>query len=175
MSLIAKSWGVIVSIMLIGVAVALTVGGEDRHEERVADGIPRLVDAETLVKLEETLDHDIFWAGERPPNRIEATEEPDGNVYLRYLPPDVEPGDPRAGFLTVGTYPVSDAVGTLRRVAGKEKSALERIGDAFVLGASSEGSAYLAEPGSDLQIEVYHPRPGQALDLIHSGAIRPVG
>jgi len=160
--------------MLVVVAVVLVAIGGD-EEERVADGVPRLADAGELTELEEALGHDLYWAGERPPSRMEVTEEPDGNVYLRYLPADAEAGDPRSAFLTVGTYPVADAVGALQDVAAEEGTSLERSGDAFVLGSStSEGSAYLAEPGSDLQIEVYDPRPGHALELIRAGAIRPV-
>jgi len=172
---IARRWGVAVSALLVLVAVGLVAfGGEG--EERVADGVPRLADLERLTELAETLGHDIYWAGERPPSQIEVTEEPDGNVYLRYLPPDAEPGDARSGFLTVGTYPIADPVLALRDVAAKEGTSLERSGNAFLLASStSKGSAYLAYPGSELQIEVYDPRPRQALELVRAGAIRPVG
>jgi hypothetical protein len=172
---IARRWGVAASLLLILIALALAAFGGD-GKERVADGAPRLAGVEELTELGETLGHDVYWAGERPPSQIEVTEEPDGNVYLRYLPPDAEAGDSRSGFLTVGTYPIVDPVGALRDVAAKEGTSLERSGDAFVLASSSsEGSAYLAYPGSELQIEVYDPGPGQALELVRAGAIRPVG
>ena len=35
-----------------------------------------------------------------------------GRVYVRYLPRGAAAGDPRAGFLTVGTYPGVDAFRT---------------------------------------------------------------
>jgi len=36
-------------------------------------------------------------------------------------------------------------------------------------------SAYLAFPGSDFQIEVYHPSAARALRLATSGQVAPVG
>lgn len=170
--------GIGVSIVLVAVAIVLasTGGGEDDGGAQ-ADTAPRILDVAGLVELEESLDHSLYWAGEQPPDQVEVTQEADGNVYLRYLPPGVEAGDPREQFLTVGTYSVADPVGSLRSVAAEEGGELERLADGgFVLvNPSSEGSAYLAHPGSELQIEVYDPAPGRALGLIRSGAIEPVG
>lgn len=169
--------GIGVSVALVALALVLaTQGGGDGGPEAV-DTSPHLVDAGELASLQGSLGHEVYWAGEQPPDRLEVTREADGNVYLRYLPPGVEAGDPEPGFLTIGTYPVADAVGALRRSAAKAGVALDRAADGAAVFAnpSSAGSVYLAYPGSDLQIEVYDPAPGRALGLIRAGAIRPVG
>jgi hypothetical protein len=174
-----RRWiGTGLSVVLVLVAIFLATrddGGGDRP--RGIDTSPHLVDASDLSRLESSLGHRLYWAGERSPDRLELTEETDASVYLRYLPPGVEAGDPEAGFLTVGTYPVAGAVTALRRTAAKAGVGLDRTAGGGVVFAdpSSQGSVYLAYPGSDLQIEVYDPAPGRALSLVHAGAIGPVG
>ncbi len=172
-----RAIGIGVSVALVVIAVVLANRDDGETAAGPVDTAPRIADGDDLTALEASLGHPLYWVGERPPDQLEVSEEADGNVYLRYLPPGVEAGDPRVGFLTVGTYPVVDAVGALRRTAAKAGGTLERTGDgaAVLANPSSEGSVYLAYPGSDLQIEVYDPAPGQALELIRTGAIRPVG
>lgn len=170
--------GIAIAAVLLAIAVVLAGQGNGEGDETgVAGASPRFVDAGDLAALEGSLGHEVYWAGERAPAGLELTEEADGSVYLRYLPAGVDAGDPRARFLTVGTYPVADAVEALRQTAAREGGTLQQEagGAAVLVNPSSEGSVYLAYPGSDLQIEVYDPRPGRALELIRSGAIRPVG
>lgn len=165
------------SVVLIVVAVLLAVtGGSGGGSEPVAMP-PHFADAGDLTDLEGELGHPIYWAGDRPPAQLELKVEADGSVYLRYLPPGVEAGDPEQRFLTVGTYPVVDAVGALRRTATSSGTTLGRTaaGGVVLSNPESEGSVYLAYPGSDIQIEVYDPTPGRSLRLIRSGAVEPVG
>jgi hypothetical protein len=170
--------GIAISTGLVGLAVILAIvgsgGGGDSSQ---LDGVARFVSVSEIRALEGELGHSIYWAGERSGRELELTAEADGSVYLRYLSPGVEAGDPRAEFLTVGTYPVADAQGALRRTAAKAGSGLGRVagGGLSLANPSSEGSVYLAYPDSDLEIEVFDPSPGRALRLIRSGAIQPVG
>src|SRR5260221_1188805 len=173
-----RAFGVAVSAVLVLVAVFLaTQGGDGGDTPQAIDTSPHLVDVGDLTALEGSLGHEVYWAGEQPPDRLELTEEAGTSIYLRYLPPGVEAGDPRPQFLTVRTYPVADAAGALRRTAAKTGSTLGHTADGGVVlvNHSSGGSVYLAYPGSDLQIEVYDPAPGRALALVRSGAVRPVG
>jgi hypothetical protein len=169
--------GPVLAVLLVAVAVLLAfTGGDGGPAAPAPDETPRLVGEADLRELEGTLGHPVYWAGERPPDRLELRQEADGSVYLRYLPPGVEAGDPRQGFLTIGTYPLADPVAALRRTAAKAGTEVERRGSAVVLESpTSPSSAYLAQPGSGLQIETYDPRPGVALHLVRAGAIGPVG
>lgn len=168
--------GTITSVALILVTLVLAVKGGGSKEGKPSDAA-HFATVEELVNLSEDLGQQIYWAGERPPDRVEVRGEPDGEVYLRYLPPGVDAGDPAPSYLTVGTYPVPDAQKALRRAAGAAGASVERLAGGSLLfrNPRSEGSVYLADPGSDLQIEVYHPRPGTAMRLAQAGAIRPVG
>jgi hypothetical protein len=170
--------GIAASAVLIVAAVVLAItGGSGGSGVETVATAAHIVDASELSDLESELGHPIYWAGERPPAQLELAVEADGSAYLRYLSPGVEAGDPEQRFLTVGTYPVVDAVGALERTARSSGSTLGRAagGGVVLANPSSEGSVYLAYPGSDIQIEVYDPTPGRSLRLIRSGAIVPVG
>jgi hypothetical protein len=168
---------IVFSLVLVTVAAGLATHQGEGGGAGATEAAPRFVDAADLVTLEEALGHEVYWAGERPPAQLELTEEVDRSVYLRYLPPGVDAGDPRPRFLTVGTYPVVNAAASLRRTAADEGGTLGRTarGGVVLLSPSSGGNVYIAYPGSDLQIEVYDPAPGRARWLIRSGGIRPVG
>jgi len=170
--------GVVASVvLLVTTAVLVSEGGLGGGHAETTDTSPHLVSAAGLRELEDTLGHSVYWAGRRPPTRIELTQRAEGAVYLHYLPPRVEPGDPDQGFLTVGTYPVSDPVATLERAAASSGTEVEPgPGDGVIFrNTSTPGSVYLAYPDSDLQIEAFDPVPGRSLHLIRSGAIAPVG
>jgi hypothetical protein len=163
-------------VALVVTAVALAVADGPSDAAKGLDTPPHLVDAAEIGDLEAALGHEIYWAGERAPAELELRVEPEGSVYLRYLPPGVDAGDPRQRFLTVGTYPVADAAAALRRTSAETGSRLQHTaaGGLVLVNRASPGSVYLAYPGSDLQIEVYDPAPGRSLRLIRSGAIQPV-
>jgi hypothetical protein len=169
--------GIAISAVLVLVAIVLVVqGGDGGDAPEAIDTAPHLVDVDDIAELEESLGHRLYWAGERPPDQLELTREADDSVYLRYLPPGVEAGDSRPQFLTIGTYPVAGAVEALQRTAAESRSSLQTGADGatILVNPSSRDSVYIARPDSDLQIEVYDPA-GEALELIRSGAVRPVG
>ena len=170
--------GAIASIALVIVAVALAlVGGGDGDDSAGIPSPPRIAEAGDVEELASALGHPVYWAGEPGREQLELAAEADGSVYLRYLPEGTEAGDPQQVFLTVGTYPIIDAQGALRRTAQENGGTLSRLEDgAIVLSTpSSPDSVYLAYPDVDLEIEVYHPDAGRAMQLVRSGAIEPVG
>jgi hypothetical protein len=165
------------ALTLVAVVLAIAGGSGGDGESRVVESGPHFVDAGGLEELEASAGHPVYWAGERPPARLELHEEAEGSIYLRYLPPGIAAGDPEQDFLTVGTYPVTDAVAALERSAASSGTRVESgPGEGVILrNPGSRGSVYLAYPGADIQIEVYDPTPGRSLALIRSGAIVPVG
>jgi hypothetical protein len=135
---------------------------------------PAIVGAGDLGRLATSLGHPLYWLGDRPETKLELTHESSGDVLVRYLTGDAEAGDPRQTYVTVGTYPVPDAVAAVRIAAGEEGAEVQAVPAGGVAFAGSD-NAYLAYPGGDYQIEVFAPTPGEAFDLIASGKVEPVG
>lgn len=172
-----RTAGIAASAALVLIVVVLAVvGGNDSGAAGPGFELG-FVTAEELVELEAELGHAVYWVGEQPPDRIELKREANGEVFLRYLPPGVELGADPAGYLTVGTYPVPDAVAATRRYARDSGTSAIAGPDGSVMVANLEsaGSVYVAFPGSDLQIEVFDPSPRRALALVRGGELEPVG
>jgi hypothetical protein len=97
-------------------------------------------------------------------------------VYIRYLPQGVRPGDRRPDFLTVGTYPLANASRLVKATARKTGVPIVHVPGGGVAFADRKhpSSVYIAYPTSNLEIEVYAPTSGRALQLVTSGQIAPV-
>ena len=80
------------------------------------------------------------------------------------------------GSLTVATYPYSEAFETLEAAAAQPGAVTgDAPGGGLVVGnESNPNNVYLAFPGSDLEIEVFDPAEGEALEIATSGAVRPI-
>ena len=122
------------------------------------------------------LDHPLYWAGEQEGLEIELSEPEPGRSYVRYLAEGVEAGDPRAKFLTVGTYEFKGAAEVLREQAENPGGVLASAPNGGVVYFDSRHpqSVYLAYPDEELQIEVFDPDPSVAKELVTSGQIVPV-
>lgn len=129
-----------------------------------------------LGALSAKLDQPIFWAGDRPGTRLEATLSTSEYAYVRYLTGNAPVGASTPQFLTVATYPAAGALTNLRSYAHQEHAKPRTIlgGGIAVPVPGSPTSVYFARPNQDFQVEVYDPKPGEALHLIKSGEITPV-
>jgi hypothetical protein len=137
---------------------------------------PRVVTADGLSAITAVRGSAVYWAGGRAGTLYEVTETAKGYVYVRYLPSGTAPGDPRAAFLTVGTYPRANAYGDVvaaSRRPGAVSVPLRGRGLA-VYDRSKPTSVYLAYPGWRAQVEVYDPSAAKALRLVESGLVQPV-
>jgi hypothetical protein len=137
---------------------------------------PRL-DQNGLVTLVRTRNAHAYWVGPRVGSAYEFTTTPAGRAFVRYLPNGVNPGDPRPDFLTVATYPVGTSALTVLRLAGKERGAQTvklPDGALIVTETAHPMSVYFARRGWRSEVEVYHPRPGEALRLAIAGAVREI-
>lgn len=136
---------------------------------------PIALSASGLSTLAAAIPDPVYWVGMQAERMYELSQTADGKSYVRYLPPGVKAGDSRT-VLTVGTYPLEDAYAATESASKQEGSvAIPVPGDAVAFhGEGSDTNAYVAFPGSDFQIEVYDPIPGQARRLVEQGAVEPV-
>jgi hypothetical protein len=156
-------------------------GGDDsaRHNgapQPAAAAGPRL-DQNGLVTLVRTRNAQAYWVGPRAGSAYEFTTTPAGRTFVRYLPNGVNPGDPRPDFLTVATYPVGTSALTVLRRAGKARGAQTvklPDGALIVTETAHPTSVDFARRGWRSEVEIYHPRPGEALRLAIAGAVREI-
>jgi hypothetical protein len=177
---LVKYVAVVVLAVAAGVAVWLLLDRSARDVTSAtpiaqADG-PRITTVDGLSSLAALRGTPVYWAGPRAGVVYEVTETTSGYVYVRYLPSGTALGSPRPDFLTVATYPRSDAYGDIEaasRRLGTVSVAL-RSGGLAVYDEAKPTSVYLASRGSTRQVEVYDPAAGEALRLVTSGHVRPV-
>jgi hypothetical protein len=132
-----------------------------------------------LEDLAADLGHPVYWAGPIPNRTYEVTVTRDGLVYVRYLPPGVTPGDERPNFLTIGTYPDADAIGTVERSRDRDGAQPILVGgdsDALaVVNESLPSSVYVAYRDVPFLVEVYSPDPAAARAVVRTGRLVTVG
>jgi len=180
--------GVIAAAVIVAVvAYLLLSGGGDKSSTADTTANPakpptiKIVTPAGLVSAQASAGHPVYWAGEQPGTDLELSiysNDPAGPRYfVRYLTGDAKAGDPRGTFLTVGTYPVPDAVSALKKVAKDNNGETHHTPDGalVVVTPSDPTSVYIAYPNSDQEIEVYDPDAARALDLALSGKIKPAG
>jgi hypothetical protein len=174
--------GILVVVGVIIGAIALLSGGSDdgspASAETAETNAVALSESELLAEASR-LEEPVFWIGPRAgTDSYELSTTLDGRVYVRYLTGGAEAGDPRAEFLTVGSYPVADA-----RQALKEGT--ETVEDGQKL-SEHDGYAVLSSPQAtnayvvfddqpEVQVEIFSPQPGEAAQLATSGALKPLG
>ena len=163
----------------LGVWVASDEGTSDltTSEAEAAGGTSIAADGQVLARQAASVGHVVYWAGPVSNRRYELTQTRDGRAYVRYLTAGADAGDVRPQFLTVGTYPVDNAFGITQAAAARADARRVRApaGAVAFTTTTRPQSVYLAYEGSDLQIEVFHPTPQQARQLVESGRIRSIG
>jgi hypothetical protein len=162
--------------LLAAIGVLVFRGGE-KTDFSLQTGEPAIASPNDLSEVAADLGAPVYWVGERDGAEYEVTKTRAGRIYIRYLEGGAGAGDPRADFLTVGTYPSKNGAREIRQSVSAIKGArLGRTDDGAVLliDPSSATSAHLAYPGAEAQIEVYSPVHGEALRLAKSGDAQPV-
>jgi hypothetical protein len=168
---------VIALIAAVVVWIAGGSGGGGGGEETVeAPGAPRIVSAGELGEAAAASGGPVYWVGERPGAELELSEFGEARAYVRYLTGGVEAGDPKAAYLTIGTYREPHAYEELKADAKRGGGKLRKApgGLSAWVDPASPTSVYLAKPGSEYQVEVYDPSPEEALAVALSPDLQPV-
>src|SRR5256885_1777569 len=146
------------SVVAVALAAAFIAWLFIRHRTKneppakIAEGtaVPRVVSTARLRAIAATTAYPLYWAARRSGLRYELTET-GSRTYIRYLPANVAPGDPRPRFLTIGTYADRNAFAQTRR-AGKRPAAVT-----LPLGG---GRVPLHSPKRSTSLHFAYPGPG---------------
>lgn len=151
-------------------AVVLS-SGDGAPVTRPGDG-PKTVSPAELRRFAADGGQPVYWAGERAGARLELTDTAQRNVFVRYLTGGAAAGVPSPAYVTVGTYPKTDAYATVRRQSVKKQARRAAIpGGGLAVWNPASRSVYIGYPGVASLIEVYAPADGQAVRLVRDGAI----
>ena len=171
-------WAWLIAVVLLGALVGIAIGLHLRGDGAPTAKRPRVSAASTsaLGSWVATVGHPVYWAGPEQGYRYELTHTTDGRIYIRYLPAGVAVGSSAPDYLTVGTYPVKNALSTVRAIGSKSGGSLIRLaaGGLAAVDPDHPLSTYIAYPGAGYEVEVYDPSPGMARRLVDSGAIARV-
>ena len=166
---------------LVGVSALMLLAGcgATKSAPTTTTGVraePVKASADALHNVASVVDHPVYWIPGVTPVTYELTQTADGRIYIRYLPNGVALGDPRPGFLTVGTYPRSDAFTSVQRAAKRSGAVVKALpgGGLMVSQKATPTSAFFAFPTSTVLVEVFDPTAGRAATYVTSGAVKPV-
>ena len=127
----------------------------------------------TVARLGST----VYWVGPLKNAKYALDVNEAGATFVRYLPDGLGIDDTSKKYLIVATYRVNAAYDAVR-AAGNEQDGIGLMtadGAAVYYNKNATSNVYLAFPGQDLQIEVFDPSPGRALQLVNtSGLVRPI-
>ena len=174
-----------VAAVVVIVAATLIVwlavrGGNDNSNSpssATTRAIPAAASPADLAAVSSSVKHPLYWIGGKSGFTYELTRAKNGNLWVRYLPAGVAVGDTRPNFLTICTYPESNALKNVQAIAKKKgvQSFSVPSGGMAVQYTARPSSVYVAFPASNQLIEIYDPAPATARSIATSGDIQPVG
>ena len=169
--------GAVVAIGLAAFLVGWLVMNRGGDDATRAPGSGASAASESELRaFADSTSHPVYWTGSKDGHTYELTRTSDGRIYVRYLPEGTKVGDPRSGFLTIGTYPRPAAFAELKRAAKADGAVSLKVGEdgLAVFNEAKPTSVYLGYPDARYQVEVYHPSPDEARRLALSGQVVPV-
>jgi hypothetical protein len=165
----------IVVIVAVGLILWLALRDTGGSGSSNATGDVSAATEQQVKNLAASVGHQIYWVGPKPGYTYELTQNPNGSIIIRYLPPGVKIGDSNP-YLTVATYPFANALAGIQSVKGSNIVAFGiPKGGAAEYTKSYPASVHLAYPESDNQVEVYDPTPGNAKAIALSGQVSALG
>jgi hypothetical protein len=129
-----------------------------------------------LRALARSVGHPIYWVGARRNFTYELIRASEGKIIIRYLPRGVKVGTQKP-YLSVATYPFPGAFRAIEALAKKDTQTSIRSPDGglAVFDKSYPKSIHLAYPGSEYQVEVFHPSANRVRNLVSSGKVSTIG
>jgi hypothetical protein len=171
--------GLVIALAVV-VGVIAYVATSDDDDEKPASAPEaaeaRIVGEEELADVASTAETPVYWAGEMADTQIELTEE-GGSVLVRYLEEDEEVGAARAQRVAVGSYALPNprkALNTFAETPGATVTEVEGVGK-VVISPEAQKNVYFVDSDNEVQVEVYAPSAKQAIGLVRSGQVQPVG
>jgi hypothetical protein len=149
----------------------LTSFGGPKGGSATSTAQPKAASLADLKSLAGSLRHPLYWAGPKKGYTYELNRNPNGTVFIRYLPPGVKVGASQQ-YLSVATYPFPGALAAIQRTAKEKGQTTITLagGGLAVFNPKTPTNVHLAYPGLNYQVEVFDPA-GKARQLVASGRV----
>lgn len=176
-----------VIVIVIAAIIAFTVGGDDKKSSdnnantntntEQTTNVQVGLNADGLKTAVAAVGRAVYWAGAETDYTYVLQTFGNGQTTVRYVPKDGDPNNQEAVYRVMGSYPIKDAFGVTTKAGQTEGSVLltNSDGSIVVYNKAKTSNVYVAFPGVDVQIEIFDPTPGKALEVATSGKITPVG
>jgi len=174
-------------LTMLGVAVVMVGGllawflvpdGAADGDSGVGDPFDgaRLVSTDRAGEMAKATGHPVFWAGRLPGMKVAMNHDSHMNVHVRYLPGGVDPETSTNSYFTVGSYPFDQAFEATARLASEPgRVSVDLPGGVGFLDRMRGDRLVLSFRGHpDIQVEVFHPRMEEALQVVRGGNIVPM-
>jgi hypothetical protein len=174
-----KNWiwaAVGIAAVIVAAIVAFGLAGDSDTDG--ADPVARqefpaeAVGEEALTAVAAMASQNVYWIGPEDGMKYRISWRPDNGIQVDYLPE--ASGSPAP---LVGSYPVPDAFAVTQSIKQQSGDTKEELpgGGVVTMSKDRPTNVYLAFPGADYQIEIFHPEPGVALELARSGRVIQLG
>lgn len=168
-----KSFSLRTAFLIALSLLAVTLSACGNKKEPLTPGAKILTQPELQAAVA-NLGYPVYWLGARDGVEYEYTSRSDGRVYIRYVKPGTTPGS-YDRFLTVGTYPMKDAYSVVKKISDLPDATKVKVkGGVGAQSAKKPESVYVAFRNKDLEIEVYSPDTGVALQEVTDGNLQTV-
>jgi hypothetical protein len=181
-------------VIVIGIGIGLAVQGKsDGQTAASLDSNPQVVSTKDLQAAARRIGHPIYWAGPMPGKELEASEDSDGAVKVRYIESGIGPDTgtaetgegwlgqdgterPKGKVLSVTSTPGSSGISRLHELVRQPSATVRHLPDGrqVVWSSNTPSDVYFSSPTGEIQIKVYDPSPTRALALVLSGRVRSV-
>ena len=170
-----------VVVIVAAAIISFSVGGDDKDSAPANNGgtsasataVPVNTDGLKSAVTAVGGAGKVFWAGEEAGFTYVLRTETNGQASVRYIPSGGDANAQGAVYRVLGSYPIKGAFDVTKKAADSADSVLltNSDGSIVVYNKNKTTNVYIAFPDVDVQIEIFDPTPGKALELATSGRI----
>lgn len=172
--------GIVIGLaVIVGIVAWAATSGDDEpaSEPAAVETEAEIISEEELADIASTAEYPVYWAGPIDGTELEVTDSGEAGVLVRYLEQGDEVGDAIADRIAIGSYPLDDPEKALDNFASQPGAVVSEDPElgTIVVNEETPSSVYFVDPDNEVQVEVYAPTPQEAMSLVRSGDVVPVG
>lgn len=161
---------IVFSVLSVSVQYYLVNKDSSLQEDLLVIHAAKAVDAAQLRDVIVRNGLTVYWVGPEEGYKYLLNASAPSSISLRYIPAGANGQSATTTFREVGTFVSADAFKITRDAASLENGVgfINVDGNAVYYDSRDPTNVYLGVKGKDIQVEVFDPRPDQALAKVMS-------